>query len=56
VPTDAIAAEAGVTRGALYHPVFADKVALFDAVLSAVEADIAARLAEEAAPPGVRSD
>jgi AcrR family transcriptional regulator len=52
VPTDAIAAEAGVTRGALYHQ-FADKVALFDAVLDAVEADIAARLASEAAAAGV---
>jgi AcrR family transcriptional regulator len=52
VPTDAIAAEAGVTRGALYHQ-FADKVALFDAVLSAVEADIATRLAEEAGAAGV---
>jgi AcrR family transcriptional regulator len=48
VPTDAIAAEAGVTRGALYHQ-FADKVALFDAVVDAVEADIVARLAEKAA-------
>ncbi len=52
VSTDAIAAEAGVTRGALYHQ-FADKVALFDAVLDAVEADIAARLASEAAAAGV---
>jgi AcrR family transcriptional regulator len=52
VPTDAIAAEAGVTRGALYHQ-FADKVALFDAVVDAVEADIAARLAGEAADAGV---
>ena len=52
VPTDAIAVEAGVTRGALYHQ-FADKVALFDAVVDAVEADIAARLAEEAAAAGV---
>jgi AcrR family transcriptional regulator len=51
VPTDAIAAEAGVTRGALYHQ-FADKVALFDAVVDAVEADIVARLAEEAAAAG----
>src|SRR5215469_12973489 len=40
VPTDAIAAAAGVTRGALYHQ-FADKTALFEAVLTAVEADIA---------------
>ncbi len=52
VSTDAIAAEAGVTRGALYHQ-FADKVALFDAVLDAVEGDIAARLASEAAAAGV---
>lgn len=52
VPTDAIAAEAGVTRGALYHQ-FADKVALFDAVVDAVEADIARRLAEHAVASGV---
>lgn len=52
VSTDQIAVEAGVTRGALYHQ-FADKVALFDAVLDAVEGDIAARLAGEAAAAGV---
>jgi AcrR family transcriptional regulator len=52
VSTDAIAMEAGVTRGALYHQ-FADKVALFDAVVDAVEAAIAARLAEEVAAAGV---
>ena len=52
VPTDAIVAAAGVTRGALYHQ-FADKTALFDAVLEAVEADIARRLAEEVAAAGV---
>ena len=52
VSTDAIAVEAGVTRGALYHQ-FADKVALFDAVLDAVEADVAARLASEVAAAGV---
>jgi AcrR family transcriptional regulator len=52
VSTDLIAAEAGVTRGALYHQ-FADKVALFEAVLDAVEGDIAARLAGEAAAAGV---
>ncbi|MGH2927861.1 MAG: TetR/AcrR family transcriptional regulator [Solirubrobacteraceae bacterium] len=51
VATDAIATEAGVTRGALYHQ-FADKVALFDAVVDAVEADIAARLAEQATAEG----
>jgi AcrR family transcriptional regulator len=48
VPTDAIATAAGVTRGALYHQ-FADKMALFDAVLDAVEADIAGRLAVQVA-------
>ena len=52
VPTDAIATAAGVTRGALYHQ-FADKVALFDVVLDAVEADVAARLADEVAAAGV---
>jgi AcrR family transcriptional regulator len=48
VPADEIVAAAGVTRGALYHQ-FADKTALFDAVLEAVEADIATRLAGEVA-------
>ena len=52
VPADAIVAEAGVTRGALYHQ-FADKTALFDAVLEAVEADVAGRLAEEVAAAGM---
>jgi AcrR family transcriptional regulator len=52
VSTDAIAAAAGVTRGALYHQ-FADKTALFEAVLAAVEADIAKRLADEAAAAGI---
>ena len=52
VPTDAIVAAAGVTRGALYHQ-FADKTALFDAVMQAVEADIARRLADEVAAAGV---
>jgi len=52
VSTDAIAADAGVTRGALYHQ-FADKLALFDAVVDAAEADIAARLAEHVAAAGV---
>lgn len=51
VSTDAIAAAAGVTRGALYHQ-FADKTALFGAVLAAVEADIARRLADAAAAAG----
>jgi AcrR family transcriptional regulator len=52
VPTDTIVAAAGVTRGALYHQ-FADKTALFDAVLEAVEADIARRLAAAAADAGI---
>src|SRR5215470_18419886 len=52
VPADAIVAAAGVTRGALYHQ-FADKAALFDAVLEAVEADIARRLADEVAAAGL---
>jgi AcrR family transcriptional regulator len=52
VSTDAIAADAGLTRGALYHQ-FADKLALFDAVVDAVEADITARLAAEVAATGV---
>jgi len=51
VPTDAIVAAAGVTRGALYHQ-FADKTALFGAVMEAVEADIARRLADEVAAAG----
>jgi AcrR family transcriptional regulator len=53
VSTDAIVAAAGVTRGALYHQ-FADKTALFEAALAAVEADIATRLAAEAAAAGIQ--
>jgi AcrR family transcriptional regulator len=52
VSTDAIVASAGVTRGALYHQ-FADKTALFDAVLDAVEADIARRLTDAVAAAGI---
>jgi len=52
VSTDAIVAAAGVTRGALYHQ-FADKTALFEAVLAAVEADIARRLANAAEAAGI---
>jgi len=52
VPADAIVAAAGVTRGAMYHQ-FADKTALFDAVMEAVEADIAQRLAGAVAAAGV---
>ena len=52
VSTDTITVEAGVTRGAMYHQ-FADKTALFDAVLEAVEAGIASRLADEVAAAGI---
>src|SRR5580658_8484207 len=52
VPADDIVAAAGVTRGALYHQ-FADKTALFDAALEAVEADIARRLADDVAAAGI---
>jgi AcrR family transcriptional regulator len=45
VSTPEIAAEAGVSRGALYHQ-FADKQALFAAVAEEVEAEITQRLAE----------
>lgn len=52
VSNDAIVAAAGVTRGALYHQ-FADKSELFEAVLTAVESDIATRLAADAAAAGI---
>lgn len=47
VGTEEIVRAAGVTRGALYHQ-FADKEALFAAVVEAVEADTTARVAAEA--------
>jgi AcrR family transcriptional regulator len=43
VGAERIAREAGMTRGALYHQ-FADKAALFAAVLDQVEAEIAERV------------
>ena len=46
-----IAAAAGVTRGAMYHQ-FADKAALFLAVMEAVEQDVVTRLAESIAQSG----
>jgi len=51
VGTPEIAAEAGVTRGAMYHQ-FADKAALFAAVLEEVEADVTGRLAEQVVASG----
>jgi AcrR family transcriptional regulator len=51
VGTPAIAAAAGVTRGALYHQ-FADKTDLFRAVLEAVETDVTARLGEQVVASG----
>jgi AcrR family transcriptional regulator len=51
VGTEAIVAEAEVTRGALYHH-YADKAALFDDVFQVVERDAAQRLAESAVGGG----
>lgn len=47
VGTEAIVAEAAVSRGALYHH-FADKTALFAGVLEAVEADVTDQIATAA--------
>ena len=47
VGTEAIVAEAEVSRGALYHH-FVDKTELFAGVLEAVEADVAQEVAEVA--------
>jgi len=51
VGTPEIAAAAGVTRGAMYHQ-FADKAALFLAVMEAVEQDVVNRLAAGVAASG----
>jgi AcrR family transcriptional regulator len=51
VGTPEIVAAAGVTRGAMYHQ-FADKAALFLAVMEAVEQDVVTRLAEAIAQSG----
>lgn len=48
VGLERVAADAGVTRGALYHH-FADKAALFTEVLDAVQASVARRIVEAAA-------
>ena len=47
VGTEAIVAEAAVSRGALYHH-FADKTELFAGVLEAAEADVTSEIAEQA--------
>jgi AcrR family transcriptional regulator len=51
VGTPEIATAAGVTRGAMYHQ-FADKAALFRAVVEAVEQDVMARMATMVASSG----
>jgi AcrR family transcriptional regulator len=57
VGTPEIAEAAGVTRGAMYHQ-YADKAALFRAVVEAVESDATARLTEVvvAAAPATPAD
>lgn len=54
VGTPEIATTAGVTRGAMYHQ-FADKAALFLAVVEAVEQDVMDRMAAMVASSGATS-
>lgn len=54
VGTPEIVQAAGVTRGAMYHQ-FADKAALFRAVVEAVEGDVMNRLAEAVVAAGAAS-
>lgn len=51
VGTPEIATAAGVTRGAMYHQ-FADKAALFAAVVEAVEEEVTTRLADQVVASG----
>jgi AcrR family transcriptional regulator len=53
VGTPEIATAAGVTRGALYHQ-FADKAALFLAVVEDVETDVTRRIAERVGASGAQ--
>jgi AcrR family transcriptional regulator len=53
VGTPEIAKASGVTRGAMYHQ-FADKAALFLAVVEAVEQDVTQRLADQVVASGAQ--
>ena len=53
VGTPEIATAAGVTRGAMYHQ-YADKAALFLAVVEAVEQDVTQRLADRVVASGAQ--
>lgn len=51
VGTEAVVRAAGVTRGAMYHQ-FADKAALFEAVIEEIEAELVAELASRVPTAG----
>jgi AcrR family transcriptional regulator len=55
VGTEEIVARAGVTRGALYHQ-FADKRALFRAVLEDLEEDVIAQIGQQAAATATNAE